>query len=184
MKGSMDQPSRKKVTVGCIFTALWVVIVVVVVYPRMDDLSTMSLNALGDFLAGVVAPLILIWVIIGIYQTQDDLRLQIKEISQMANASARQAQATEASVEWSKEQDERAARPQMMPWGSGSGSEGQRVDIKNRGGDAYNVELHYEGDHTMSLDAHTVWETDAVCTLRVKEKPISRSQVEPFKFPI
>ncbi len=156
------------------------------VYLQRGDLHTMSLNNWGDFLAGAVAPLILLWVIIGFYQNQDDLRLQIKEVAQMARASNRQAQATEESVALSIEEKELAARPKLMYWpgGSSSSRDGQRINIKNRGGEVYGVDLQHEGDHYMSVTASTVWEADAEYALLVKEKTIGKSQVEPFKFPI
>ena len=179
--------------VGWFITIAVVLAVLTVVWFRWGDIPGMKLNAWGDFLAGIAASLALLWVVVGYYQQRQELELQRKEVARLADSSveqaealARQAEAVEKSVQMTKEIEERAARPQLFWWGESSGGgDVQKVQIKNRGGEVYNLELYSkEGSHTMSLHASTVWQTDTVCTLSVKEKPISRSQVEPFQFPI
>ena len=187
-------------TVGWILTGVWSVVVATVVWFRRGDFGVMELNNWGDFLAGTSAPLALLWVVVGYYQqgeelclSREELALQRQEIARLADSSAeqtkalaRQAEAAEKSAQMNKEDEERAARPQLY-WhgaGSGSGRGGEYVDIRNRGGEVYEVKLQYTGDHTMDLIVPRVWETDTVRRLHIKEKPMGESQVQPFDFPI
>lgn len=165
---------------------------------RQGDFGTMELNNWGDFLAGISAPLALLWVVVGYYQQGEELRLsreelalQRQEVARLAESSveqtkalARQAEAAEKSAQMNKEVEERTARPQLYWDGMGSSRGGGYVDIRNRGGEVYDVELQYTGDHTMDLNVPRVWDTDTVRRLHVKQKSMGGSQVQPFDFPL
>lgn len=100
---------RRLTLLGLVLTAAWVFAVVIVLFFKADDISTMSLNAWGDFLAGVSAPLALLWLVIGYFQhgeelrlntralqaQQEELRRQVEETATLAKSAKRQARAAE-----------------------------------------------------------------------------------------
>jgi hypothetical protein len=56
-------------------TIIWVGVIGFVTYTKRGDFSTMELNAIGDFLAGTVSPLALIWLVAGYLQQGKELKL-------------------------------------------------------------------------------------------------------------
>lgn len=80
---------RTKIGIG--FSALYIFGIYVVASYKHADFAALKLNELGDFLAGVFAPLALLWLVIGYFQQGDELRqnseallLQAKELNQAA----------------------------------------------------------------------------------------------------
>jgi len=80
---------RTKIGIG--FSALYLLGIYVVASYKHADFAALKLNELGDFLAGVFAPLALLWLVIGYFQQGDELRqnseallLQAKELNQAA----------------------------------------------------------------------------------------------------
>ena len=67
---------RRLTVLGLALTAAWVVAITSVLALKSGDISTMTLNAWGDFLAGVSAPLALLWLVVGYFQHGEELRLQ------------------------------------------------------------------------------------------------------------
>jgi hypothetical protein len=72
---------------------------------RFDSFYKLDLNAKGDFLAGLFAPVAFLWLIIGSFQQQqeiamqrDELRLQREEMKQMVEAQKAQADAVQANT--------------------------------------------------------------------------------------
>ena len=100
---------RRLTVLGLGLTAAWVLVIVIVLVFNADDISTMTLNAWGDFLAGVSAPLALLWLVIGYFQhgeelrlntraleaQQEELRRQVEETATLAKNAERQARAAE-----------------------------------------------------------------------------------------
>ncbi len=64
-------------------TVLWLSFWVYYIFVRYTwtDLWAVSPNQIGDFLAGTVAPLAFLWLILGYLQQSDELRLQRKELA-------------------------------------------------------------------------------------------------------
>ncbi|AQT59211.1 hypothetical protein B0D95_03240 [Cellvibrio sp. PSBB023] len=102
-------------------TVLWLIGVAVIVYLRRGDIPTLQLNAIGDFLAGTVSPLALLWLVAGyvrqgyelrqntdaLYLQQKALLLQHEELAnqvaetrKLAHHSEQQAAASLAMVEF------------------------------------------------------------------------------------
>lgn len=85
-KGARDQEGlwmgSWRLWAGGIVSVLWIVGVVWLVCGRWTQLTSMELNALGDFFAGVFAPLAFLWLVLGYLQQGDELRLSTNELSQ------------------------------------------------------------------------------------------------------
>jgi hypothetical protein len=109
-------------------TIIWVSIIGWVTYTKRGDFSTMELNAVGDFLAGTVSPLALIWLVAGYLQQGKELRLntnaleaQIKELAlQVASSkiiaenSTEQANISRAMHQFNVDETERLEQQRVL----------------------------------------------------------------------
>ena len=106
---------RKLTTIGTIISFLWIAAFGWLLVSEWGLAAEMNPNEWGDFLAGLTAPLALIWLVIGYFlqgkelrvntealrAQQEELRRQVEETAQLVATSARQASATEAALELS-----------------------------------------------------------------------------------
>ena len=163
---------RRLTVLGLGLTAAWVLAIVIVLVFNADDISTMTLNAWGDFLAGVSAPLALLWLVIGYFQhgeelrlntraleaQQEELRRQVEETATLAQNAERQAQATEGLVQLNEADREHAAwrevmeaQPIFVEHGGGSSGAEVYTNLLNRGGVALDLELFYDGPNWLEI---------------------------------
>jgi hypothetical protein len=61
-------------SVGTILTALYVIVWAFVVLMTWPDVKRLELNQWGDFFAGAMAPLALLWLVLGYFQQSEELR--------------------------------------------------------------------------------------------------------------
>ena len=157
---------------GFYLTALWLLVVLFLLVSNCEALPTMTLNEWGDFLAGTTAPLALFWLVIGYFQHGEELRLntealnaqkeelrcQVQETAILAENSERQAQEaerlaqiTKAGIDREAARESREAKPVFVSQGGEHSTKGRITKIKNRGGEAYNVTLNYEGSYNVTF---------------------------------
>ena len=117
--------SKKLTWVGIGITAAYLIAAALLGWGEWDKFSEMEPNEVGDFLAGVVGPLALLWLILGFFQQGEELRLstealreQARELSQSVQHQKVLAEATKRQVEVQLEaikQDREAARIAWQP---------------------------------------------------------------------
>ena len=114
---------KKLTVIGILITFIWLSAFAVVLVANWDSAKKLSLNEWGDFLAGITAPLALIWIVIGYFLQSEELRLntraleaqhdelkrQVSETAILAKNSERQAIAAEQLAYVNKSETERAA---------------------------------------------------------------------------
>jgi hypothetical protein len=90
---------------GWIGTLVAVSIGAYLAYTATTSFSELRLNEKGDFLAGLFAPIALLWLILGYHQNgrelaqnTESLRLQVKELNDSVAAQNRQAEAIQANT--------------------------------------------------------------------------------------
>lgn len=69
---------------GGFFTFLYAVVVAALVAYRWSEFKCLTLNEMGDFFAGAVGPLALIWLVFGYKQQGEELRLSTKALELQA----------------------------------------------------------------------------------------------------
>ena len=149
-----------------IATISWTVgwIAYLVAHPSEGPLDP---NEMGDFLAGVTAPVAFLWLIVGYFQQGDELRqntkalrLQERELKKQARALRQQASETKRLVSVTSKQAESTIRSQEFDFSTklrnaqpvfqdkGRRRENERiiVAIGNVGAHIRQVETVYEGD--------------------------------------
>lgn len=65
---------RRSEVVGCVISVLWLILISVLVYINRENAVKMPLNEWGDFLAGMMAPLAFLWLIVGYSLQRDELK--------------------------------------------------------------------------------------------------------------
>ncbi|NBZ87129.1 hypothetical protein [Stagnihabitans tardus] len=74
--------------IGLSVTCAYVLTVTVIVFIKVEEFTSLKLNELGDFLAGVLGPIGILWLILGFFQQSrelqnsvDALNLQARELN-------------------------------------------------------------------------------------------------------
>lgn len=104
---------RLRTKLGLTFTGLWVLFWLVYIVKDFNSFLGMSLNEMGDFIAGISSALALVWLVIGYYQQGEELsnntealkehdislKKQAESLRELALATKAQAEITAKQVE-------------------------------------------------------------------------------------
>ena len=181
---------RRLTKLGLILTGVWLFLFVAIVCIKFQFATEMSLNELGDFLAGASAPMALLWLVIGYFQHGDELRLntkaleaqqeelrqQVAETALLAQNAERHAEATEKLALLTRmeqvrdaQREARAAQPEFIFGGSTISGREIVVKLQNRGGEARNVRAEYSGPHHMTSSLRAILELNAIFSLKITQ---------------
>jgi len=73
---------------------------------RVDEIRSLPLNELGDFLAGVFGPLAVLWLVLGYYQQGRELKISsqalVAQCVELSNSVSQQQRALEVSTDQMK----------------------------------------------------------------------------------
>ena len=69
---------KRHTKIGFGITLAWGVICAGLFFWKFEDAGVMTLNGWGDFLAGLAAPIALLWVVIGYMQHGEEIRVNTK----------------------------------------------------------------------------------------------------------
>ena len=178
---------------GIGLTAIWVLILSVIVVINSGSTSAMTLNEWGDYLAGVSAPLALLWLVIGYFQhgeelrlntealkaQQEELRRQVEETAILAKNSEKQTRIMKEDLDQRASREARDARPELVARGGSSSGLKLKTTIENRGGEARDIKIHYEGPHELKFSP-----TDILDSAMRAELVILQKQYESLQYPI
>lgn len=89
---------------GGLATIIYLMGVGLLVFSRWEEVLLLDLNSIGDFFAGAVGPLALIWVILGFYQQGAELRLTTRALQQQVEELHQTVKHQENLVEISRGQ--------------------------------------------------------------------------------
>ncbi|WP_407478474.1 hypothetical protein [Acinetobacter baumannii] len=87
---------KNAIRIGWILTFLWITIIIGLLITKPIPLT---LNEMGDFIAGVSSPLAFLWVVVGYYQSQQALIMQAEELSQNTKALSAQVEEMKKTTE-------------------------------------------------------------------------------------
>lgn len=147
--------------IGIVITVIYTGLLLLLVHGRLTTLQTMSLNEVGDFLAGAFGPLAIFWLILGFFQQSVELRqntsaleLQAEELKnsvaqqrELVEVSKSQFQAELEALNYEREMQRKAQQPQFVSLGIGARHTGGRhtyiMNIKNVGNTATDVHITF-----------------------------------------
>ncbi|MDF9619539.1 hypothetical protein P5705_17980 [Pseudomonas entomophila] len=94
-----------RTVLALLFTFIYMCGFLFIAIYRQDELASLSLNELGDFLAGAFGPLALAWLVFGYFQQGEELRqgteallLQAQELKESVRQQTEMAEATKLSL--------------------------------------------------------------------------------------
>lgn len=96
--------SKKLTWIGIAITAGYLIAAALLGWGEWDKFSQMKPNEVGDFLAGVVGPLALLWLILGYFQQGEELRQSSLALVQQAEELRRSVEQQQALVEVTRAQ--------------------------------------------------------------------------------
>jgi hypothetical protein len=97
-------------SVGTILTALYVIVWAFVVLMTWPDVKRLELNQWGDFFAGAMAPLALLWLVLGYFQQSEELRQNTEALRLQADQLKHQVEETRQLVKEASAQAEASSR--------------------------------------------------------------------------
>ena len=130
--------------------SLTVLYFALILVPRGGDVWSFvrdeRLNESGDFLAGVLTPVALMWLIAGYFLQREELRaqreelgLQREELKRTGDALAKQTEIDEKRLE----DERRQMKPRFTLEGKGIVGSDRRFVLHNGGGNAYDITVRY-----------------------------------------
>lgn len=149
--------SRKLTWIGIVITAAYLIAAALLSWGRWDQFSAMKPNEVGDFLAGVVGPLALLWLILGYFQQgeelrnsaealrvqAEELRASVEQQRDLVSVSRQQFDAELQQRDIEKQQRKQAMQPRFALTPGERRAEGgrefHRLVLKNAGGPAFSV---------------------------------------------
>lgn len=155
--------STGPIWIGIALTVAWLAVLRLLLRSRtLADIEELVPNALGDFLAGVVAPLAFLWLVISIFQQQQELRqntaalrlqaehldAQVREMNLLVGETARQTKIALDTFNHSLEQQQRdhdelmrITAPNLIVRTTGATNTSASFVLTNTGGDALDIRI-------------------------------------------
>lgn len=153
------EPSKKLPISGFILTAVWLIVVSIYISRNWETFASIKPNEMGDFAAGVFAPLAFLWLVLGFFQQGDELRnsgralwLQGRELQhsveqqrELVNVTREQLQFDSEMLKVQRDEIARNAQPMLKleTGGSMGGSPGNRI---------YNFKLINQGRRCTAVE--------------------------------
>lgn len=132
---------KKHTILGFCITIFWIFLVAWLIYYNPQEINDLDLNEWGDFLAGAVAPLALIWFVIGYFLQSEELGLQRKELIFQAQQIERQAKAIEGQLDLEKRKHQPNLIYARHAEGISYGETPFNIYFTNKGGPAKHAEV-------------------------------------------
>ena len=93
-----------RTTSGVIGTVAWLVLAALLTLSRRSEWTSMSLDKWGEFFAGIVAPVVFLWLILGYLQQGEEVRSNTETLRLQQQALQQQVEGTAALVRNSEQQ--------------------------------------------------------------------------------
>lgn len=148
--------------IGFVITAIYCLILLVLLKGRFYQIYEMPLNELGDFLAGIFGPIAFFWLILGFLQQGQELKqstkaleLQAKELNnsvtqqkELVEISRKQVEADLDALARERQKEKELSQPKFIFTGVGGthhagGSSRYSTTIKNVGNAINNINLSF-----------------------------------------
>jgi hypothetical protein len=160
MKVPKNESSKKYQIIGLGLSLSYFVVVGIYINNSQHDLLELEPNELGDFIAGILGPVGILWLILGFWQQGDELRssvraleLQSEELRNsveqqkaLVEITRKQAEAEISALHEEREARQRASSPKLVLSCSGGASispsrYSSSMELRNIGADCSNVQI-------------------------------------------
>jgi hypothetical protein len=146
---------------GIGLSVAWIIVVICYLINSGEKPFSLSANEFGDFWAGALGPLGILWIVLGFWQQGEELRNSVEALSLQSEELRKSVAQQEALVNVTKQQaeaefqalhEEREARKNanspVFNIGSGGGgtTSASRIVLTNVGADCSNVKIYDQED--------------------------------------
>lgn len=147
---------------------------------RLAEVQKLTLNEIGDLLAGVFGPVAILWLILGFFQQGIELRqntraleLQAKELQNsveqqrdLVEVTRKQFEISQESISYERQRESEAIRPRFI-FGNVSTemlgpSVQYRASIRNMGGTATHLNFIFNPEVNSSIGELVSWDSDDI----------------------
>jgi hypothetical protein len=90
------------IILSTVYVFSFVSLMLLLYFQSILKIDIMELNQIGDFLAGVFAPLAFLWIVVGYLQQSEELRLQVKELNASVNQQSQLVNAAREQIDLEK----------------------------------------------------------------------------------
>ncbi|ARC91923.1 TPA: hypothetical protein NJ528_004504 [Vibrio parahaemolyticus] len=153
--------SKNLTIIGFVLTGSYIVGLALLLYGRFEQMSSMQLNEIGDFLAGIFGPVAFLWLVLGFLQQGKELQqstkaleLQAAELNQsveqqreLVEVTRAQLEAERLAIELENERRAHAAKPDFLIISRGASHSGGKSNysfgIKNTGSTATRLRTEF-----------------------------------------
>lgn len=194
--------SRTLSIVGIAGTIIYLSLVWWIFDGRFDEIRGMQPNNIGDFLAGVLGPLSILWLILGFFQQgvelrqntralelqAEELRNSVEQQKSLVDVSRRQVEAELDVLRFERERHAKAALPNFVLNGVGPWVNGPIVNyvspVKNCGNSVTCVEISLEPPLPVNMPTVPSWSKGEEKEIRwtYPEGKADRTAVITFSF--
>lgn len=101
-----DENSKKYQVIGLVLSFVYVVVVSLYIGNSRYNLLELEPNALGDFIAGILGPVGILWLILGFWQQGDELRSSVRALELQSEELRNSVEQQKALVEITRKQAE------------------------------------------------------------------------------
>ncbi|MEP7330114.1 MAG: hypothetical protein ABI777_12955 [Betaproteobacteria bacterium] len=145
--------SRFLATIGIFGTLAWLAVIAWIFGGRMSEIGKLNPNEIGDFLAGSLGPLGILWLILGFFQQgqelrdtaralhlqSEQLRVAVQEQRELLIATRSHVEADRAAVALAREQQQQLLLPRFVFLNVGLTGNTLHFDLRNLGANASDV---------------------------------------------
>jgi len=164
MQAPRIEGSKKYRVIGVVLSAVWAILIAAYLIAKSINPLDLPPNEFGDFLAGVLGPLGILWIVLGFWQQGDELRSSVEALNLQSEELRNSVEQQKALVEVTRNQaeaeiealaEERRARrianaPNLHLHNAGGSSSGKvvnsKVSIWNTGTDCTDVDIYILND--------------------------------------
>lgn len=147
---------------------------------RLAEVEKLTLNEIGDLLAGVFGPVAILWLILGFFQQGIELRqntkaleLQAKELQnsveqqrELVEVTRKQFEISQESISYERQRESEAIRPKFVFGNVNAEMHGAsvryRASIRNMGGTATHLSFIFDPAVDSSMGELTSWDSDDI----------------------
>jgi hypothetical protein len=158
-----------------VITVIWVAVIAIILWNDQNAQKHMSLNAVGDFLAGTMSPLAMFWLVIAYYQqnedlelTREEMRCQSGETRELVSVTSRQASIMQNEFQIKHDPIFVCETPTTS---TGASKYSVGIKIVNVGGKAINLSIHpLDNTNEITIDPFTHVDQGESVNIRIEHK--------------
>lgn len=180
----------KRTVWAWIATTIWVGSWAAYAWLEWARVVGLSPNELGDFLAGITAPVAFFWLVVGYFQQgeelrqntealkqqEDALKQQVEESRNLVRVTSEQAHSTIESQIFERDRELRELQPLFTVEQIRTTSGVLEIRLNNQGNVAHDVRFVAHGHFAITIDSLMLWKTKEIVSFNLDASPKHKTE--------